>query len=92
MPASIAMTCAAQSVDARPAIVCEWSEQPGVGVQYRLLRNVVGSTVGRSLSPSAGTRRYVDFDVAAGTSYRYLAQAFTGSTIGGNSNPVIVAR
>lgn len=87
------MACSAQVVDARPAVVCEWSEPVGGAVSYRLLRGVAGQPTGRVLTPAPGTRRVVDVDAAVGATYLYTAQALDGGgTLLGSSNSVSIAR
>ena len=92
--ATMTLTCAAQVVDARPAVVCEWSEPVGGAASYRLLRGVAGQSTGRVLTPAAGARRYVDDDAAAtGTTYRYTAQALDAAgTVVAHSGTATVVR
>ena len=91
--ATMTLTCAAQVVDARPAVVCEWSEPVGGAASYRLLRSVAGQPTGRVFTPAAGTRRYVDYDaVATGTTYRYTAQALdaAGTVVAHSATATVV--
>lgn len=90
--ATFSVTCAEVVVDTRPAIVCEWSEPPGGAAGYRILRGDQQAAVGRVLSPTPGTRRYVDPDIISGHTYSYLLHALDGSgTKTGQSNLVVVA-
>lgn len=90
---TFAVTCAVGVVDARPAIVCEWTEPSGGAASYRILRGDQQASVGRVLTPSpANARRYVDHDVVAGHTYSFLIHALDANgTKTGQSNLVVVA-
>jgi len=89
---TFSVTCAYAVVDTRPAIVCEWTEPPGGAASYRILRGDQQASVGRVLSPTPGTRRYVDHDIVSGHTYTYLVHALdAGGTRTGQSNLVAVA-
>jgi hypothetical protein len=89
---TMSLMCATRIVDTRTGVVCEWSENPGGAASYRILKGIQSQHVGRVLNPTAGLRRYVDYEVTPGEAYSYVVQALNASgTLVGQSNQIIVA-